>query len=87
MTDNTTPHFPSQWQPLVDRAAGALRELAINEDAKARFLKDPMLRPYMERVSQRYVAGSTVTDAVVRAAMINQNGHRASAEYMGERAR
>ena len=87
MTDNTTPHFPPKWQPLVDRAASALRELAVNEDAKTRFLEDPMLRPYMERVSQRYVAGSTVADAIVRAAMINQNGHRASAEYMGESVR
>lgn len=87
MTDNTTPHFPPQWQPLVDRAASALRELAVNEDAKARFLEDPMLRPYMERVSQRYVAGSAVADVIVRAAMINQNGHRASAEYMGESVR
>jgi len=87
VTDNTTPHFPPQWQPLVDRAASALRELAVNEDAKARFLEDPLLRPYMERVSQRYVAGSTVSDVIVRAAMINQNGHRASAEYMGESVR
>lgn len=87
MSDNTTPQFPSQWQPLVDRAALALRELAVNEDAKARFLEDPLLRPFMERVSQRYVAGSTVAHVVVRAAMINQNGHRASAEYMGESVR
>lgn len=87
MTDNTTPHFPPQWQPLVDRAASALRELAVNEEVKARFLEDPMLRPYMERVSQRYVAGSTVANVIVRAAMINQNGHRASAEYMGESVR
>jgi proline dehydrogenase len=87
VTDNTTPHFPPQWQPLVDRAASALRELAVNEEAKARFLEDPLLRPYMERVSLRYVAGSTVADVIVRAAMINQNGHRASAEYMGESVR
>jgi proline dehydrogenase len=81
------PHFPPQWQALVDRAAGALRELAVNEAAKMRFLDDPLLRPYMERVSRRYVAGSAVADVVVRAAMINQNGHRASAEYMGESVR
>lgn len=87
MTDITTPRFPPQWQALVDRAASALRELAVNEDAKERFLEDPMLRPFMERVSQRYVAGSTVADVVVRAAIINQNGHRASAEYMGESVR
>ncbi|WP_229632065.1 proline dehydrogenase family protein [Pseudoduganella violaceinigra] len=87
MKDDATPHFPPQWQPLVDRAASALRELAINEEAKSRFLQDPMLRPFMERVSQRYVAGSNVADVVVRAAMINQNGHRASAEYMGESVR
>lgn len=87
MKDNTTPTFPPQWQALVDKAAGALRELAVNEDAKSRFLEDPTLRPFMERVSRRYIAGSSVADAVVRAAMINQNGHRASAEYMGESVR
>jgi len=85
--DNTTPAFPLQWQPLVDQAASALRELAINEEAKGRFLTDPLLRPFMQRVSQRYVAGSTVHDVIVRAAMINQSGHRASAEYMGESVR
>lgn len=87
MTDITTPRFPPQWQALVDRAAGALRQLAMNEDAKARFQEDPLLRPFMDRVSQRYIAGATVSDVVVRAAMINQNGHRASAEYMGESVR
>ena len=86
-TPRVPPHFPPQWQPLVDRAASALRELAVNENAKARFLQDALLRPFMDRVSQRYVAGSTVADVIVRAAMINQNGHRASAEYMGESVR
>jgi proline dehydrogenase len=85
--DNTTPVFPPQWQPLVDKAASALREVAVNEAAKARFMEDPLLRPFMERVAQRYIAGSSVADAVVRVAMINQNGHRASVEYMGESVR
>ncbi|MCE3262758.1 MAG: proline dehydrogenase [Pseudoduganella sp.] len=87
MQNHTTPTFPPQWQPLVDQAASALRELAVNEDAKARFLEDPQLRPFMERVARRYVAGSSVAQAVQRVALINRNGHRASAEYMGESVR
>ncbi len=79
MTDNI--------MPLAERAAIALRELAVNEVAKARFLEDPMLRPFVDRVSKRYVAGTSVADVIARAAAINRNGHRASAEYMGESVR
>lgn len=81
------PAFPAAWQPLVDQAAGALRAFALDEAAKQRFCRDPLLQPWMHRVSQRYVAGHTVADAVRRVARINAAGHAASAEYMGESCR
>ncbi|HEU4843493.1 MAG TPA: proline dehydrogenase family protein [Burkholderiaceae bacterium] len=84
---HTPPSFPDAWQPLVDQAATALRTLALDEAAKARFCNDPLLRPLMHRVSQRYVAGQTVEQAVQRVAQINAQGHAASAEYMGESCR
>jgi proline dehydrogenase len=71
-------------QLLIQQAADALRALALNEDAKQRFCKDPLLQPFMHRVSQRYVAGYTVDDAMRRVAQMTARGHKASAEYMGE---
>lgn len=76
--------FPAAWQPLVDRAADALRALALDESAKARFCTDPALLPFMHRMAERYVAGTTVADAVRRVAASAARGHRGSAEYMGE---
>lgn len=81
------PVFPAAWQPVVDQAATALRALALDEAAKERFCKDPALTPFMHRVSQRYVAGHTMDQAVQRVLAINQRGHAASAEYMGESCR
>ncbi|WP_371868229.1 proline dehydrogenase family protein [Pseudoduganella rivuli] len=78
------PSFPAAWQPIVDQAATALRTLALDQHAKERFCSDPVLQAYMHKVSQRYVAGRTVADAVRRVAQIQAAGHKASAEYMGE---
>lgn len=87
MQDAKRPAFPAEWQALVDQAADVLRELALNEEAKARFCSDPALRPFMQRVARRYVAGQTTQDALQRVAQINARGHAASSEYMGESCR
>jgi proline dehydrogenase len=81
------PTFPAEWQSLVDQAATTLRALALDETAKEKFCNDPLLRPYMHKVSQRYVAGQSVTDALQRVEQIIARGHAASAEYMGESVR
>ena len=81
------PAFPAQWQPLVDQAATTLRALALDETAKKKFCNDPLLRPYMHKVSQRYVAGRTVAEALQRVEHIIAQGHAASVEYMGESVR
>jgi proline dehydrogenase len=83
----TAPTFPAEWQTLVDQAARALRALALDETAKEKFCNDPLLRPYMHKVSQRYVAGQTVGEALQRVEKIIARGHAASAEYMGESVR
>jgi proline dehydrogenase len=70
--------FPSQWQPLVKRAANGLRRLALNEEAKARFCNDPSLRPFMHRIAKRYVAGRSIEGALERVREINTRGHAAS---------
>lgn len=81
------PNFPAQWQPLVDQAAAALRALALDEQAKDKFCNDPLLQPLMHKVSQRYVAGQTVAQALARVESIIARGHAASADYMGESVR
>lgn len=81
------PAFPAEWQTLVDQAASKLRALALDEAAKEQFCNDPLLRPYMHKVSQRYVAGRTVADALQRVEQIIARGHAGSAEYMGESVR
>lgn len=81
------PAFPAQWRPLVDQAASALRALALDEHAKEKFCNDPLLQPLMHKVSQRYVAGQTVAQALARVESIIARGHAASAEYMGESVR
>nr|WP_315258769.1 proline dehydrogenase family protein [uncultured Duganella sp.] len=83
----TAPHFPAEWQGLAERAASTLRALALDETAKEKFCNDPLLRPYMHKVSQRYVAGQTVEEALARVGQIIARGHAASAEYMGESVR
>ena len=87
MQDVDPPAFPPQWQPLVDRAANGLRQLALNEEAKARFCNDALLRPFMHRIARRYVAGQSIEDVLERVREINRRGHAASADYMGESCR
>jgi len=87
MTVSSVPKFPAAWQPLVAQAANELRQLALDEETKARFCYDPGLRPYMQRVARRYVAGETIPDLLWRIEQINARGHTGSAEYMGESCR
>ncbi|MFZ6655680.1 proline dehydrogenase family protein [Undibacterium sp. TJN19] len=87
MKESSLPKFPVAWQPLVAQAANGLRQLALDEEAKARFCYDPGLRPYMQRVAKRYVAGETIPDLLRRIEQINTRGHAGSAEYMGESCR
>jgi len=81
------PEFPLIWQPVVEQAANGLRRLALNEEVKAQFCYDPNLRPYMQAVAKRYVAGESISDVVQRIAQINARGYAGSAEYMGESCR
>ncbi len=81
------PVFPPQWQPLVDRAANSLRQLALNEEAKARFCNDAFLRVFMHRIARRYVAGQSIEDVLQRVGEINGRGHAGSADYIGESCR
>lgn len=81
------PQFPAAWQNLVNHCADSLRSLALDEAAKERFCHDPVLKPYLEKVSRRYVAGNSVNHAADAVGAIAARGHAVSVEYMGESCR
>jgi proline dehydrogenase len=72
---------------LYERAADVLRSLALDENLKARVGRDKTLRPILERISRRYVAGANIDTAISCVSNIIARGHAASAEYMGENCR
>jgi proline dehydrogenase len=87
MQQQNIPAFPSEWQALVDQAANGLRALALDEDAKERYCRDPQLSPYLQRVAARYVAGNSIADVLRQVRGSAARGHAGSAEYMGESCR
>ena len=83
-----TIHFQTpQWLTASKDAADALRFLARNEDLKQALMTDARFEPIAKRVSQRFVAGETIDDALRKAAAINLQGHAATIDYMGESCR
>ncbi len=79
--------FPVEWAKLVAGGADALRALALNENVKARISADPALEAVARRVSQRFIGGETALEALDVLASINEKGHRATVDYMGESCR
>lgn len=73
----------TQWE----RTADVLRGWALDEDLKERMLADPVMAAAARRVSNRYVAGEGIDDALeaVRRGMVR--GHTGSIEYVGESIR
>jgi proline dehydrogenase len=72
---------------VLERAADALRAMALDETLKARVGQDALLARVLERVARRYVAGSSTDAALPRIAAILERGHAASVEYLGESCR
>jgi proline dehydrogenase len=87
LNQNTVPAPNPAHAATAARAANALRALALNEQLKTRVAADATLRAVLERISHRYVAGSSTDSAMERVASILARGHAASAEYLGESCR
>jgi proline dehydrogenase len=69
---------------LISDAANALRALALDTHAKAFIAANPELTQAAQRVASRYVAGTTIEEALKAIARANHAGHHASVDYMGE---
>lgn len=87
MNENTASLALPAHAAIVERAANALRALALDEPLKAYVAGNDTLRALLARMSHRYVAGSSTGSALERVASILARGHAASAEYLGESCR
>ncbi len=72
---------------IMAQAMDALRQLAMNESAKAMCETNPLLKKLMQKISRRYIAGETTDEVISRLRAIRARGHATSAELMGESCR
>ena len=86
MSDQGT-RFPESWQPLVEKAADALRLFALNETAKTVVRHDPALLAVARRIAQRYIGGESLNDALHALKSARKRGHAVTEDYMGESCR
>ena len=68
----------------AERAADALRKLALDEGVKAALSADPQLAAIARRVADPYIAGDSLDEAIASIRAINARGHRATVDAMGE---
>lgn len=71
---------------LVPDAANALRALALNTQAKNFIAANSQLTQTAKKMAQRYVAGTSIDDALKEIVRVNRAGYRATVDYMGESA-
>ena len=68
-------------------AAEALRSVALNESLKAYVLQHPPLYQAGLQAAMRFIGGETLDECVQVATGINQQGHAATIDFMGESTR
>lgn len=62
----------------------ALRKAAINVEAKAYLLSNPLLFNLLLKSARRYIGGETLEQALATRKMLHAEGFRTSLEFMGE---
>ena len=70
-----------------ERAADVLRGWALDEDLKERMLADARIAAVARRLSERYIAGERIDDALGAVRRAAERGHLGSIEYVGESIR
>ena len=68
-------------------AAETLRSWALDEDAKAHVMGDPILASIARRIAARYVAGEDAGAALAAVSRAAARGHLGSVEFAGESVR
>jgi proline dehydrogenase len=72
---------------LLNMGSAALRKAALNEEAKAFVLSNPVLFSTLKKAADRYIGGETLTETVNKVKLENRRGFTCSVEFMGEGAR
>ncbi|WP_240658705.1 proline dehydrogenase family protein [Microbacterium sp. CPCC 204701] len=70
-----------------ERTADVLRGWALDEDLKERMLADARIASVARRLSERYIAGEHIDDALGAVRRAADRGHLGSIEYVGESVR
>lgn len=72
---------------LLKQTSAALRKAALNEEAKAYLLSNPVLFQMLKRAAERYIGGETLEETVEKVKQQNGIGFKCSIEFMGESTR
>lgn len=74
-------------EALLQQASAALRQAALNEEAKEYILANPVLFATLKKAADRYIGGETLAEMVEKVKLQNKNGFKCSIEFMGESTR
>ena len=74
-------------EALLQQASAALRQAALNEEAKEYILANPVLFATLKKAADRYIGGETLAETVEKVKLQNKNGFKCSIEFMGESTR
>ena len=72
---------------MLNLGAMALRKAALNEEAKAYVLSNPMLFQVLKKAADRYIGGETLEETINKVKLQNEKGFKCSIEFMGESTR
>ena len=76
--------MPNQITKIRQQASEALRKAALNEEAKAYLLSNPVLFNLLLKAARRYIGGETLEQALETRKVLHAQGFRTSLEFMGE---
>ena len=71
-------------EKLFSQTSAALRKAALNEEAKAYVLANPVLFNLLKKAADRYIGGETVAETIHKVKLENEKAFKCSIEFMGE---
>src|SRR5689334_14073349 len=69
---------------ILNQASTALRKAALNEEAKAYLISNPVLFTFIKKAADRYIGGETLEETMGKVRLQTGHGFKCSIEYMGE---
>ena len=72
---------------LLILGSEVLKKIALNEEAKAYVLKNEALYELLKKAANRYIGGTSLSEAIDKVKNENEKGLKCSIEFMGENTR